>query len=162
MAECSIRRNHRARVLLFCAILGIAASLAAAEKIRRESAAEKIAFRRLTTAILKMDGKQVKFWDVYQAEKRGHLVLVQLGRRYLLLDTKEKEVLEIAPGAIEERPKGNDVVWARSPQSETKIESEEWSLRSIGPAIAVKVRLSAEGRVLELQLPRLLNSGWFY
>lgn len=153
MGECSIRRNHRARVLLFCSILVIAASLAAAEKI---------AFRRLTTAILKMDGKQVKLWDVYQAEKRGHLVLVQLGRRYLLLDTKEKEVLEIAPSAIEEKPKGNDVLWARSPESETKIASEEWSLRSIGPAIAIKVRLSAEGRLLEIQLPRRPDTGWMY
>ena len=47
-------------------------------------------------------------------------------------------------------------------ETETKLESEVWSMRSVGPAIDIKVRLPAEGRVLELQLPRLLNSGWFY
>lgn len=109
-----------------------------------------------------MDGKPVKFWEVYVAEKRGHLVLVQLGRRYLLLDTKEKEILEIEPGAIQQKPKGKDVAWTRSPQSEKTIESAEWSLRSVGPAIAIKVRLSAEGRVLEIQLPRMPDSGWIF
>lgn len=90
--------------LLLCVVLPFAWSSAVAEKI---------VFKRLTTAILKMDGKQVKFWEVYQAEKRGHLVLVQLGRRYLLLDTKEKEILEIAPSAIEHKTKGNAVVWTQ-------------------------------------------------
>ena len=125
-------------------------------------ATERIAFKRMPFAILKMDGKQVKLWEVYQAEKRGHLVLVQLGRRYVLLETKEKEILEINPSAIEQKSKGKDVVWVRSPETETRIESDEWSMRSVGPAIAIKVRLSTEGRLLELQLPRKLESGWFY
>lgn len=118
------------------------------------AAAEKITFKRLPAAILKMDGKQVKFWDIYQAEKRGHILLVQLGRRYLLLDTKEKEVFDIDPSAIESKPKGNEVVWLRSPESETRIESDAWSIRSVGPALAIKVQLTAEGRLLELQLPQ--------
>jgi hypothetical protein len=148
-----IRRSQGARALLCCAMLLIVAGSALADSI---------AFKRQTTAILKMDGKPVKFWEVYVAEKRGHLVLVQLGRRYLLLDTKEKEVLEIEPGAIAQKPKGNGVAWARSLESEKKIESEEWSMRKIGPAIAIKVRLSAEGRLLEIQLPRMPDWGWIY
>lgn len=161
------KRFQAARVLGFCAVLLIAAGgssrPACPERSRGAVAgAESIAFKRQTTAILKMDGKPVKFWEVYVAEKRGHLVLVQLGRRYLLLDTKEKEVLEIEPGAIVQKPKGNDVAWARSPENEKKIESEEWSLRSVGPAIAIKVRLSAEGRLLEIQLPRMPDSGWIF
>lgn len=147
------KRIHGARWFGLCLLLLPAPCIAATEKI---------AFKRLPVAILKMDGKQVKLWEVYQAEKHGHLVLVQLGRRYLLLETKEKEVLEIDPGAIEQKPKGNDVVWVRSPETETKVQSDEWSMRSVGPAIAIKVRLSAEGRLLELQLPRRLETGWFY
>jgi len=153
------KRYSSVRALLCCAILLFAASgstpPAAAE-------AENIAFKRQATAILKMDGKPVKFWEVYVAKKRGHLVLVQLGRRYLLLDTKEKDVLEIEPGAIQQKSKGSEVAWARSPQSEKKIESAEWSLRSVGPAVAIKVRLSTEGRVLEIQLPRMPDSGWIF
>lgn len=147
------RRIHGARLILFFSLFASAVGVVAADKI---------AFKRLPVAILKIDDKQVKLWEVYQAEKRGHLVLVQLGRRYLLLETKEKEVFEIDPSAIEQKPKGNELVWVRSSETETKLESEVWSMRSVGPAIAIKVRLSAEGRMLELQLPRLLNSSWFY
>lgn len=118
------------------------------------AAGEKIAFKRLTAAILKMDGKQVKLWEIYQAEKRGEWLLVQLGRRYLLLDAKEREIWEISPSAIEHKAKGNDAVLARSPESETRLESEAWSVRNVGPAVAIKVQLSAEGRLLEIQLPQ--------
>jgi hypothetical protein len=159
MGEGLLQRDPFVRALMCCAILLFAAGgltpSAAAE-------AENIAFKRQATAILKMDGKPVKFWEVYVAKKRGHLVLVQLGRRYLLLDTKEKAVLEIEPGAIQQKSKGNEVAWARSPQSEKKIESAAWSLRSVGPAVAIKVRLSAEGRLLEIQLPRMPDSGWIF
>ncbi len=126
------------------------------------AAAERIAFKHQATAILKIDNKPVKFWDVYVCEKRSQLVLVQLGRRYLLLDTKEKEILELDPGAVEHKPKGNDLVWERSPESEKLLESEDWALRRIGPAVSIKVRLAAEGRVLEVQLPRVPDSGWIF
>ena len=154
-----LNRDPLLRALLCCAILLFAAG-GSTPSVAVE--AENIAFKRQATAILKMDGKPVKFWEVYVAKKRGHLVLVQLGRRYLLLDTKEKDVLEIEPGAIRQKSKGNEVGWTRSPQSEKKIESAEWSLRSVGPAVAIRVRLSAEGRTLEIQLPRVPDLGWIF
>jgi len=154
-----LKGDRWVRGLLCCAILLFAAG---GSKLFAATEAESIAFKRQATAILKMDGKPVKFWEVYVAKKRGHLVLVQLGRRYLLLDTKEKDVMEIEAGAIRQKSKGNEVEWARSPQSEKNIESEEWSLRSVGPAVAIKVRLTAEGRVLEIQLPRVPDSGWIF
>ena len=101
-------------LLMFSFVMLAAAATAAAGEVRKESAGEQVVFKRLPSAILKIDGKQVKLWEVYREEKRGHLVLVQLGRRYLLLDTKEREILEIAPGAIENKPKGNEVVWTRT------------------------------------------------
>jgi len=109
-------------------------------------------FKPLTQAILKMDGKQARYWDLFRGEKREHLLLVQLGRRYLLLDTKEREILELDPAALEHRDK--EVRWTRAEKYEKKVESADWSIRSVGPAIAIKVRLSAEGRVMELQLPQ--------
>jgi hypothetical protein len=131
--------------LLLIAALWMAANLAADEKI---------SFKRLPAAILKMDGKQVKFWDLYQADKRGNMLLVQLGRRYLLLDAKAREISEISAGAVESRPKGNEVVVARTAESEKRIESDAWSIKSVGPAVAIKVLLVAEGRMLEIQLPQ--------
>ncbi len=148
-----IIHRQKARTLLLFTIFLLAPGI---------EATEKIVFKRLTTAILKMDGKQVKFWEVYQAEKHGHLLFVQLGRRYLLLDTKEKEILEIDPRAIEQVGKEKGVAWSESPGTEKTVESEGWSMRSVGPAIAIKVQLSAEGRLLEIQVPRRPDTGWFY
>lgn len=140
------------RWLLLGCVLAFAANMAAAEKT---------AFKRLPIAIFKMDGKQVRFWEVYQAEKHGHLVLVQIGRRYLLLDTKAKEILEITPAAIEQKPK-EEMVWSSSPETEKLIASDDWVMRSVGPMVLIKVLLTEEGRQLELQLPRKQNTGWFY
>ena len=145
-------RNVSVRWLLLGCLLALAGNLAAAEKTT---------FKRLPVAIFKMDGKQVRTWEVYQAEKHGHLVLVQIGRRYLLLDTKAKEILEITPEALEQKPK-DEVVWSSSSETEKPIASDDWVMRSVGPMVLIKVLLTQEGRQLELQLPRKQNTGWFY
>jgi hypothetical protein len=129
---------------LLCAALFLLAVSVAAQ--------EKITFKRLTAAILKIDGKQVKVWDIYEAEKHGRTLLLQLGRRYLLLDIKEREILEIDPSAIAGKPKG-DLILTRTAEREKSIASDEWSVRNVGPALAIKVLFTAEGRLLELQVP---------
>jgi hypothetical protein len=140
----SLVRDGGRGICFFCvALLAFTSNLAAQEKIT---------LKRLPSAILKMDGKQVKFWDLYRAEKRGNLLLVQLGGRYLLLDTKEREVVELNASAIASKPKG-EVVVTRGARSETPVESDAWSLRNVGPAMAIKVYLTKEGRQLEVQVP---------
>lgn len=120
----------------------------------------------MALALLKVDGRQAKFWNVYVAHKKEHLILVQLGRRNLVLDTELREVVEIPTAALER--KGKDLQWersektntegaeAQSPQSkneETALATADWWIRDAGRARVIRVRLSDEGRVLEVQLP---------
>ena len=131
--------------------------------VSASAAAEKIEWRPVPLAVLKMDGRPVKLWNVYVAHKKEHLVLVQLGQRFLMLDTDLREVVEIAPAAL--KRKGSTLEWEAKEDSNARAQrnaerksekvllSEEWSIREAGPARIIRVRLAAEGRVLEVQLP---------
>ena len=81
-------------------------------------AAEKIVWKPVVLSLLKVDGKPAKIWNVYVAQKKEHLVLVQLGRRNLVLDTELREVIEIAPAAIQR--KGKDLQWERAETANTE------------------------------------------
>src|SRR3970040_245790 len=81
-------------------------------------AAEKIVWKPVVLALLKVDGRPAKIWNVYVAQKKEHLVLVQLGRRNLVLDTELREVVEITPAAIQR--KGKDLQWERAEKPNTE------------------------------------------
>ena len=146
------------------------------------AAAEKITFKPVTAALLKMDNRQVKHWNVYAAHKKEHLVLVQLGERLLVLDTELREVVELPPHTLERR--GKDLRWERQKKADAEarraqrkdaekraspgpdntgasdaiateqvLASDEWSVRDAGRARIIRVRLKDEGRLLEVQLP---------
>lgn len=128
-------------------------------------AAEKITWKPVALAVLKVDRQPAKIWNIYVAQKKEHMVLVQLGRRFLMLDMELREVVELDPAMLQR--KGKDLQWEREateargkggragkqPRGETLLSSEDWNIRDAGPARIVRVRLVAEGRVLEVQLP---------
>lgn len=101
--------------------------------------------------ILTMDGEPVKLWEVYVGNKEGSLILIQLGRRYLRMDTKAREVVELDPKAL--RNNGKEIEETAAAEQK-KVPSGEWVIRDIGRARLVRVKLQAEGRVLEVQLGR--------
>jgi hypothetical protein len=123
---------------------------------------DRIIFKPAEFAILRLDERPAKTWDVFLAEKKK-LVLVRLGARYLLLDTVARDVFEVAPAAIEQ--KGKELVFTdpkeasakgaaeteRKP-SKQRLASEAWNIRDAGPARIIKVKLSQEGHTLEVQL----------
>lgn len=124
--------------------------------------AEKVVWKRLTNAILHVDGRAPKIWELYMPaeKKKNHLILVQLGTRFLLLDTSAKEVFELEPGTV--RRKEGALVWddKEEPASQTRasknlLPTEDWVLKSVGRAKQIKVRLKEEGRVIEVQLPQM-------
>ena len=148
-------------------------------------AAEKIVWKPVKEAVLRIDDKPARQWNLYQAEKKEHLLLVELGVRYLMLDVKAREVWELEPGALAR--KGNELIWekkeitaeaprqnasgqapAQSEEEKEKIAgatgtgmklltSEEWSIRDVGRADRYRLKLSAEGRVLDVQVAHPLS-----
>jgi hypothetical protein len=155
--------------LIPCFLLLFAAAAGAAS-------GEKVVFKPVIRAILKVDEKPAKTWDVYQGEKHAHLVLVQLGGRFLLLETKAKEVFELDPASLQR--KNDELRWEDTKrraseeqnssgeragtQRKKLLPSEDWTFRSVGPLMIVRLRLAAEGRVIEVQLPQRPDFRWAY
>ena len=110
----------------------------------------------MTQAVLKVDDQPVKIWNVYQAAKNRHMVLVQLWRRYLLLDIKAQQVYDIDPATLEQ--KGKELRGPALGKTAKPLPTDGWDLRDLGPAEMVRFKLVTEGRVLEVQLPHPLDA----
>lgn len=162
-------RGMGRKVPRLAAVLFWAISMAGLSNL---SAAEKIIFKPVQLAVLKIDNRPARIWDVYIVKEKKNLILVRLGVRYLLLDTAEKEVYEVAPEAFQR--KGDALIWedkekiaTETPREQKKEESpeqpqkvlkkllpsEDWVNRDAGTAQIIRVKLSEEGRVIDVQLP---------
>ena len=124
--------------------------------------AEKVVWKRLTTALLHVDGRAPKIWELYMPaeKKKSHLILVQMGARFLLLDTSAKEVFELEPSTVQR--KDGALVWedkrevpAEAQGAQRLLPTEDWVMKSVGRARQIKMRLKEEGRVIEVQLPQM-------
>lgn len=132
------------------ALLLLAGVLAAASAA--VAAGERIVWKPLGEAILRIDDKAPKLWNVYRGDKKDERLLVQLGNRFLMLDTRAHQVYELDPAKLER--KGRDLLWRVSDRPEKPLATNAWLDRSVGRARRISVKLTAEGRVLDLQLPQ--------
>ncbi len=119
-----------------------------------QAADEKIVWKPVDDAILRIDDRPAKTWNVYRPEKKdkSHLLLVELGRRFLLLDLREKEIFELVPEKIER--KGKELLWREQDKPASPLPSTDWTIRDAGRTRRIRARLEREGRLLDVQLPQ--------
>jgi hypothetical protein len=133
-------------------IAGIAAGLALAlTGIARSS--EKITWKPIPDAILQIDTLPVKHWNLFQAGKKDDLLLLQLGKRSLVIYVKSQQVYEIKPEQLQQ--KGEDLVWRESDRPAKPVATSDWSTRDIGSATRIRVKLADEGRLIDIQIPQM-------
>ena len=114
--------------------------------------AEMTTWKVVPDALLKMDEQPVKLWNVYRANKKPQFVLVQLGSRHLFLNTETKELFELSPDRFER--KGKQLQCRAPGESDQPMATSDWVVRSTGRTQLIRVKLAAEGRVLEIHLPQ--------
>ena len=114
-------------------------------------AADRILWKPVERAVLKVDDRPARIWNVYRAEKKDHLVLVQLGRRYLMFDYRAHETYELDPAKLERKEK--ELLGQEADRPAKPLPSADWSVRDTGPLRRIRATLSEEGRVLEVQVP---------
>jgi hypothetical protein len=157
------------RLLSLLATLVLLATAAAAQSPR----AEKLTFRQEAWAIFNIDQRPAREWRVLRHPRRDHLLLVEIGWRYLLVDAQEREVFELDPqnfvkreremdwedadGLVAEPPRWAELERRRAAGEHTarwpeRLRTDEWTVRDIGNAWMVRFRLAAEGRTFELLL----------
>jgi hypothetical protein len=123
-------------------------------------AADKVIWKPLPQAVLKLDGKAPKTWNVYRAEMRDAWTLVRLWRRYLLIDEREQAVYDVDPQTL--KSKGDTLEWSEADKPAKRIEISEWNTRNVGPALRIRFRFGKDGGVLEVQVPRKPDLRPFY
>ena len=116
-------------------------------------AAEKVTWKPVGDAVLRIDDRAPKQWSLYHAGKKYDPLLLQLGLRVLAIYVRNKAVYEIPATQFEH--KGEDLLWRESDKPEKPIATSEWSTRDVGSAWRVRVKLSEEGRLVDIQIPQM-------
>src|SRR5260221_12878236 len=115
--------------------------------------ADKIAWKPITDAVLRIDDRAPKQWSLCHAGKKYDPLLLQLGTRVLVIYIRNQAVYEIAPTKLEH--KGEDLVWRETDKAEKPLATSDWSTRDIGSAWRVRVKLTEEGRLVDIQIPQM-------
>jgi hypothetical protein len=132
--------------ILAALLLLLAVSSRAADK-------EKIVWKPIPDAILQVDSRAPKLWNVFQPGKKFDPLLLQLGSRYLVIYVRNMEVYEIRPDQLTH--KGEDLLWREADKPAKPIPTSDWSTKDVGSASRVLVKLAGEGRVINIQIPQM-------
>jgi hypothetical protein len=131
---------------LAASVLLLAASSQAADK-------EKILWKSIPNAILQVDSRAPKIWNVFQTGKKFDPLLLQLGARYLVIYVRNMEVYEIKPEQLDH--KGEDLLWRETDKPAKPMATSEWNIKDVGSASRILLKLSDEGRAINIEIPQM-------
>ena len=114
---------------------------------------DKIVWKPIPDAILQVDSRAIKVWNLFQAGKKYDPLLLQLGARSLVIYVRNQKVYEIKPEKLEH--KGEDLVWHESDKPEKPLATSDWTVRDIGSATRIRMKLADEGRIVDIQIPQM-------
>jgi hypothetical protein len=114
---------------------------------------ERIVWKPIPNAILQVDSRAPKLWNVFQAGKKFDPLLLQLGSRYLVIYVRNMEVYEIKPDQLER--KGEDLLWREADKPAKPIATSDWSIKDVGSASRILIKLTDEGRMINIQIPQV-------
>jgi hypothetical protein len=123
----------------------------------RVFAADRYHWKQVSEAQVKLDDKIPLTWNIYQPDKKkdANLVLVLLGHRWLMLNTKAKLVYQVQRNDLQAQGQDYDSDDLAKPSA--LIPSSNWTDRDVGPAEDIHLTLGDYGRVLEVELPHLMD-----
>jgi hypothetical protein len=135
-------------ILALSMLAGLAASALAAND-------KPVAWKSITQALLRVDDQPVKNWNVYEENKKGDPLLLEIGNRFLLIQVHERKVFELSAAKIEH--KGAELLWDSANLPAEPLASADWLIKDVGFAYRIDMRLVAENRVFDLQLPHPMD-----
>jgi hypothetical protein len=117
----------------------------------------RLRWKPVADSQVKLDDKVPLAWSVFQLDKKKqpNLVLILLGRRYILLDSKARLAYLVFPTDL--KADGPDFESDSLAQNPRLIPSTNWTVRDIGPAEQIKLTLQDYGRVVSVDLPHPLD-----
>lgn len=146
-------RLPNAAFLLLLA-LGAICALAAAALAPGSSAYAKdkpLSWKPIEDALLRVNDAPPKEWEVYRTGKKNEPVLLQIGNRFLLIQSRTRQIFELDPSKIERKP--GELLWSLADRPAKPLATSEWVADDIGAAFVIKVKLENEHALVDLQLP---------
>jgi hypothetical protein len=130
--------------------------------VRTSGDTERIRWKPVAVAQVKLDDKTPLAFNVYQPEKKkdSHFVLVLLGRRYIELDIKAKLAYSVPLNDLQKS--GNDLESDNFAVSGRLLQTTNWTVRDVGPAEQIRLTLGDYGRLLQVDLPHPPDMRAFY
>lgn len=110
-------------------------------------------WKSVPRAQIKLDDRTPLAWNIFQTtqKKEANLVLIQLGRRYIALDIKTRVAYTVPLSDL--RPSGGDFESGDLFVESRVLPTDNWSLRDVGPAELIKLKLNDYGTMLQIELP---------
>ena len=123
---------------------------------------ERIRWKSVAVAQVKLDDKTPLAFNVYQPEKKkdARFVLVLLGRRYIELDVKTKQAYSVPLTDLQKN--GSDLESENFAVPTLLLATSDWTVRDVGPAEQIKLTLGDYGRLLQVDLPHPPDMRAFY
>jgi hypothetical protein len=114
---------------------------------------ETIVWKSIPNAILQVDSRAPKVWNVFQPGKKNDPLLLQLGSRYLVIYVRNMEVFELTPEQLER--KGENLLWREADKPAKPLATSDWSIKDVGSASRILLKLAGEGRTINIEIPQM-------
>ena len=130
-------------LLAFSASCGIGLNAFAKDK--------PLSWKPIEDALLRINDAPPKEWGVYRTGKKNEPLLLQIGNRFLLIQTHGRQIFELDPSKIER--KSGELLWSPMDRPAKPLPISDWLADDIGAAFVIKFKLRTENALVDLQLP---------
>ncbi len=110
-----------------------------------------LSWKPIEDALLRVNDAAPKEWGAYRTGKKNEPLVLQIGNRFLFIQSHDHQVFELDPAKIEH--KTGELLWSPSDRPAKPLATSEWNVDDIGAAFVVKVKLTDENALVDLQLP---------
>ena len=139
------------RGLLMIAALCSLLTLCAMHAPALTAKGKPLSWKPIQDALLRINDAPPKEWGAYRTGKKNNPLLLQVGNRFLLIESHDHHVFELDPSKVERKPQ--EVLWNPADRPAKPLATSDWVVDDIGAAFVIKVKLESENALVDLQLP---------
>lgn len=110
-----------------------------------------LSWKPIQDALLRINDAPPKEWGAYRTGKKNNPLLLQVGNRFLLIESHDRQVFEVDPSKVGRKPQ--ELIWNPADRPAKPLATSDWVVDDIGAAFIIKVKLESENALIDLQLP---------
>jgi len=110
-----------------------------------------LSWKPIDEALLRVNDAPPKEWEIYRSGKKNDPLILQLGSRFLLIESHDHRIFELDAAKVER--KKDELLWSLSDRPAEALATSDWVVDDIGAAFAIQVKLEKDNASFDLQLP---------